>query len=152
MRANEIIYAGFWRRTVASLIDTVLSSLLVYPLLLKIYGPGYFSADALFLGWTDFLVSVGLPLAATVLLWKYRQSTPGKMAVGARVVDAATGAPLGLGRGLVRYLGYFVSLVPLGLGFLWVAFDPRKQGWHDKMAGSVVVRRSDAGDGTDAVQ
>ncbi len=39
----------------------------------------------------------------------------------------------------VRYLAYFVSLVPLGLGYLWVALDKRKQGWHDKIAGTVVI-------------
>ena len=42
---------------------------------------------------------------------------------------------------MIRYLGYYVSAIPFGLGLLWVAFDPRKQGWHDKMAGTVVVRR-----------
>ncbi len=40
-----------------------------------------------------------------------------------------------------RYLGYYVSIFALGVGFLWVAFDPRKQGWHDKMAGTVVIRK-----------
>lgn len=40
-----------------------------------------------------------------------------------------------------RYLGYFVSMLFLGLGCIWVAFDSRKQGWHDKLAGTVVVRR-----------
>ena len=41
---------------------------------------------------------------------------------------------------VIRYLGYYVSTIPLGLGLIWVAFDARKQGWHDKMAGTVVVR------------
>ena len=41
---------------------------------------------------------------------------------------------------VIRYLGYFVSTIPLGLGLLWVGFDRRKQGWHDKMANTVVVR------------
>ena len=40
-----------------------------------------------------------------------------------------------------RYLGYYVSTIPLMLGFLWVAFDARKQGWHDKMANTVVIRK-----------
>ncbi len=39
-----------------------------------------------------------------------------------------------------RYLGYFASTIPLCLGFLWIAFDKRKQGWHDKLAGTVVIR------------
>jgi uncharacterized RDD family membrane protein YckC len=39
-----------------------------------------------------------------------------------------------------RYLGYFVSAIPLFLGLIWVGIDGRKQGWHDKLAGTVVIR------------
>jgi uncharacterized RDD family membrane protein YckC len=85
-----------------------------------------------------------LPAVAIVLFWLYRQATPGKMAVSARVVDAKTGGPLGVGQSIVRYLGYFVSTIPFCLGLLWVAFDARKQGWHDKLAGTVVIRKRDA--------
>ena len=62
------------------------------------------------------------------------------MAIGARVVDAATGKAISVRQGIVRYLGYYVSILPLCLGLLWVGFDPRKQGFHDKLAGTVVVR------------
>lgn len=65
--------------------------------------------------------------------------------IGAKIVDAATGGnpqPMQL---VVRYIGYYVSALGLCLGFIWVAFDKRKQGWHDKMAGTVVVRRKDHG-------
>jgi uncharacterized RDD family membrane protein YckC len=62
------------------------------------------------------------------------------MAFGARVVDAQTGARLTTGQSIGRYLGYYVSIFSLGLGFAWVAVDPRKQGWHDKLAGTVVIR------------
>ena len=63
------------------------------------------------------------------------------MAISARVVDAKTGGRLTVGQSIGRYLGYFVSTIPFGLGLLWVAFDPKKQGWHDKLAGTVVVRK-----------
>jgi uncharacterized RDD family membrane protein YckC len=62
------------------------------------------------------------------------------MAVSARVVDAVTGKAPTIGQCIGRYLGYIVSTVPLGLGLIWVAFDARKQGWHDKLAGTVVIR------------
>jgi uncharacterized RDD family membrane protein YckC len=75
-----------------------------------------------------------------VLFWMYRQATPGKMAIGARIVDARTGRPPGTKQLVGRYLGYYVSTIPFCLGLIWVAFDPRKQGWHDKLAGTVVVR------------
>jgi len=81
-----------------------------------------------------------LPAIAVVLFWIYRQATPGKIAISARIVDARTGGKPSTKQLVVRYLGYYVSTVPLMLGILWVAFDPRKQGWHDKLAGTVVVR------------
>jgi len=67
-------------------------------------------------------------------------TTPGKIAIGARIVDARTGAKPSTGQLIGRYFGYYVSTIPLFLGLIWVAFDSRKQGWHDKLAGTVVVR------------
>ena len=138
--SDELEYVGFWPRVGASLIDTVLVSMICWPLLTFLYGWGYWDSDALIKGPADFLLTWVMPAAAIVLFWIYRQATPGKMAIGARIVDAETGEPPGAARLIVRYLGYFVSTVPFFLGLLWVAFDPRKQGWHDKMAGTVVVR------------
>jgi uncharacterized RDD family membrane protein YckC len=40
---------------------------------------------------------------------------------------------------VIRYLAYYVSLIPLGLGFFWIAWDDKKQGWHDKIAGTIVI-------------
>jgi len=51
------------------------------------------------------------------------------------MVDASTGSTLSLKQAILRYLGYFVALLSLGLGILWVAFDKRKQGWQDNLAG-----------------
>jgi uncharacterized RDD family membrane protein YckC len=93
-----------------------------------------------FAGPADFLVSWLLPSLAVIAFWMYRSATPGKMILGLRIVDAQSGAVLGLGQSAGRYLGYFVSTIPLFMGLVWVAFDPRKQGWHDKLAGTVVIR------------
>ena len=41
---------------------------------------------------------------------------------------------------IIRYLGYYVAMLPLFLGIIWVGIDKRKQGWHDKLAGTVVIR------------
>ncbi|MDA8443622.1 RDD family protein [Paracidovorax valerianellae] len=67
------------------------------------------------------------------------------MVIGARVVDAATGNSLTLGQSIGRYLACIVSMVPLCLGLFSVGFDGRKQGWHDKLAGTVVVRSKKRG-------
>lgn len=135
------IYAGFWIRFWASVIDSILVSLILTPLLIAVFGWDYFTSSRLGgYGFLDFILSWGLPTLAIVLLWVYKSTSPGKMFFSARIVDAETGGDLTVKQCVVRYLGYFVSLVPLGLGFLWIAFDSRKQGWHDKLAGTVVVR------------
>jgi len=144
MPADAVEYVGFWARLVASLIDTVLVLCVTFPLLVGVYGRSYLDAPAsgFVVGPADFIITWVLPAVAVVLFWLFRQATPGKMAISARVVDARTGGPLTVGQSIVRYLGYFVSTIPFGLGLLWVAFDPKKQGWHDKLAGTVVVRKA----------
>ena len=57
-----------------------------------------------------------------------------------RVVDADTGQALSTPQAIGRYLGYYVSILPLMLGIFWVGIDKKKQGFHDKLAGTVVVR------------
>ncbi len=135
-------YAGFWIRFWASVIDSVLISLIMMPLLVAVFGWDYFGSSRLAgYGPLDYTLSWGVPTLAIILFWVYKSSSPGKMFFSACIVDAKTGRNPSPRQCVVRYLGYFVSLVPLGLGFLWIAFDRRKQGWHDKLAGTVVVRR-----------
>ena len=145
MDSIELEYAGFWARVWAAAIDSVLVAVVVFPLLTWVYGGDYWLDPRLVKGPLDFMLSWVLPALAVVLFWTYRQATPGKMAIAARIVDATTGRPPGTRQLVVRYLGYFVSTIPFGLGLLWVAFDPRKQGWHDKLAGTVVVRPRNRG-------
>jgi uncharacterized RDD family membrane protein YckC len=57
-----------------------------------------------------------------------------------QVVGVADGNKIDVVRGLLRYVGIILSIIPLFLGLIWAAFDPRKQGWHDKMAQTVVIR------------
>ena len=114
--------------------------IIIFPLLTAIYGTAYWEAESFIQGPIDFLLSWVFPAIAVVLFWISRQATPGKMAVGARIVDAKTGGKASTGQLLGRYAGYYVAAIPILLGLFWVAFDPRKQGWHDKLAGTVVVR------------
>ena len=67
------------------------------------------------------------------------------MVLKVKVVDAKTGSAPTIRQSVIRYIGYYVSLLPLGLGFLWVLWDTKKQGWHDKMAGTVVIRPKNKG-------
>jgi uncharacterized RDD family membrane protein YckC len=146
--AGSVEYAGFWIRVLAVFIDSILILCVMIPLLGAIYGWDYFlnflepldESRSLISSGTDFFISYVLPAVATIVFWKTRQATPGKMMLSMKIVDAETGGPMSGGQAVGRYFAYFVSLIFM-LGYLWVAFDPRKQSWHDKLAGTVVVVR-----------
>ncbi len=137
-------YAGFWRRLAAWFIDTVLFGLLLallHRLLALGEGVGMMMGEGRLLVYGHFnLLDNLLALVLTVALWVRFMGTPGKLLLGCQVVDARSGRPLGVGQAVLRYFGYLLSLLPFGLGFLWIAFDRRKQGFHDKLAKTVVLR------------
>ena len=125
-------YAGFWRRFGAMLVDSVIYSVLLALLL----GPRYVDSNVFSL---EGMVSNGIALILTIFLWIRYLGTPGKLLFGCQVVDADSGEPMTLKQALIRYLGYFVSIMSLFIGFLWICWDKRKQGFHDKMANTVVL-------------
>jgi uncharacterized RDD family membrane protein YckC len=165
---REPQYVGFWPRFVAFLVDSLVVSVVLAPLMIALYGAGYFdklnaelaallvssgdpNADALRILETlsrpdSALMALGdirvqIAFAVTIILfWRFRGATPGKMLVRARIVTADGLAQPSTARLIGRFLAYFVSILGFCLGFLWIAFDRRKQGWHDKIAGTVVVR------------
>lgn len=140
METSDLEYVGFWARVGASIIDTLLMGIIVLPLLIAVYGEAYWTEEKVLHGPVDFLLSWVFPAIAVITFWIAKQATPGKMAISARIVDAQTGGKPSNAQLIGRYFGYFVSTIPLFLGLIWVAFDARKQGWHDKLAGTVVVR------------
>ena len=147
MQNKPLEYAGFWVRTGASIIDTILIMLITVPLIVSIYGWSYFDGENtdIIAGPADFLISWVLPAIAVIAFWIIKQATPGKMAISAKIVDATSGNPATPSQLIGRYFAYFVSMLPLCLGFVWVAFDKRKQGWHDKLAGTVVIKEANTG-------
>ncbi|QPJ62933.1 MAG: RDD family protein [Candidatus Nitronauta litoralis] len=132
---QEENYAGFWIRAVAVLIDVVIMIVVLGIPLAFIFGgplePGS-GADVLF----NYIV----PFALTVFFWLKYLGTPGKMILKLKVVDKDTHQALSMGQAVGRYFAYIIAILPLFLGFIWIAFDENKQGWHDKLAGSVVLR------------
>ena len=144
---HDLEYAGFWMRVWATIIDSVLIAVITTTILLAIYGTQYFESEKLIEGPMDFLISWVLPAIAIITFWVYRAATPGKMAISSKIVDAQTGGQPSTGRFVGRYFAYFISALPLLLGYIWVAFDKKKQGWHDKLSGTVVVRNKNNGPG-----
>jgi uncharacterized RDD family membrane protein YckC len=147
MDMTDLEYVGFWPRVLATIIDTLVISLALAPFANHVVNINIEAIDldrppstSQLLGQLFDPWSFGIMAIVVLLFWLARQATPGKMVISARIVDARTGGkPSGM-QLLLRYLGYYVSMFGLGLGFIWVAFDARKQAWHDKMANTVVVR------------
>lgn len=145
-QAQEPEYVGFWIRFAAFLINNVLI-LLVGAIALLVYGPELIDQPlgSLFLNLAIELANSKTlaPLTALVFVafWIFSSAEPGKMVFSAVIVRASDHGKPRNWQLIVRYLGYYVSLLPFGLGFFWIGWDRRKQGWHDKMAGTVVIRK-----------
>ena len=147
---NEVVYIGFWKRFIGFLVNSVLITLMMSPLGVILFDEirisDYDLADQqqviALLAAMSRQSGIEIAVAGTlfVLFWIFRNAEPGKMIFRAVIVDASSHAPATSGQYLLRYLGYYISLIPFGLGFLWVGIDPRKQGWHDKIASTVVIK------------
>jgi uncharacterized RDD family membrane protein YckC len=138
---EEYEYAGFWIRVGATFIDVFLLSIILLPLTMMVYGDLTWKREGLILGFADFLINYVLPFVATILFWLYKSATPGKMVLNIKVVDADTGEKLSVGQSIGRYFAYIPAMAILMIGIIWVVFDKRKQGWHDKLAKTVVIRK-----------
>ena len=90
-------------------------------------------------GGVSVLLNYILPAIVVIIFWTYKSATPGKLLLKIRIVDAKTGGKPSTVQWLIRYIGYYVSAFVFMLGFIWVGFDRRKQGWHDKLASTVVI-------------
>jgi len=121
--------AGFWVRLGATFLDVILVAILVS-----------FVGGMLHRLQVD--LEEGLPLWFAiyfVVLWATKGTTLGGIICGLKVVRLDD-RPLDWSVAIVRGLSAFLSLAVAGLGFIWVAFDDDKQSWHDKIAGTTIVK------------
>ena len=147
---QEVRYLGFWARFAAFLIDSTVASIALAPLVTHLVGEiiltDYNFADPdelrvlLFKLTNQLMLDLAFMGVIFILLWIFFNATPGKMLFKSVIVDAKTLQAPRAWQNILRYLAYFLSIIPFGLGFLWIGFDSRKQGWHDKIAGTVVIR------------
>jgi uncharacterized RDD family membrane protein YckC len=128
-------YAGFWRRVAAYILDGIIISIVLVPLSLVLRDP-------------EQQATVYYPVS-TAVSWLYfalmessaRQATVGKMALGMVVTDL-DGNKIGFGRATGRYFAKILSALILAIGFIMVAFTQKKQGLHDMIASTLVVKRA----------
>lgn len=133
---TQVRYGGFWLRFVAYLIDAVILNIVFIPLgfIMGAFDPSAgpdptFNIIAVIAGW----------LYEALMVSSASQATLGKMAVGLKVTRA-DGSRLTFGRATGRFFGKIVSAIILLIGFIMIAFTARKQGLHDMMADTLVVR------------
>ena len=149
MNTDAVQFAGFWRRLGAALIDLVLVMTLTAPLLYLLYGQAYFSwlsEHPELLNYYDLwetLLTRVLPVAALILFWTRTGATPGKRLMHCKIVDARTHQLPSIKQAIIRFICYAVSSLPFNLGFFWIGWDKRKQGFHDKLARTVVLYAPD---------
>ena len=145
-------YAGFWIRFVAYIIDGILCGIVV-AIVIGVSGgitvtcpagtinPTTSCADGVVSYSPIVWIMYALIAVYFIVLWAVG-GTLGQRALGIRVVDATSGKPIGIGRAIVRFVGYIISAAVIYIGLMWAGWDPRKQGWHDKMAHSVCLRNA----------
>jgi uncharacterized RDD family membrane protein YckC len=151
--ASHVVYAGFWKRVAASLIDAcilMLASWIVQmPLFLilgaglgsMVDGSGFSDEYAMVLVGIGYLISFAVPLF--YFAWMHAsslQASIGKLAIGIKVVDGR-GARIGFWRAFARYFAYLLSGLLLGVGHLLAAFTDRKRALQDMLCDTLVVDR-----------
>lgn len=135
--------AGFGRRLVATLVDGILLTILGY-IIGALLGQDVTTVDdATGISAIDGPTN-GISLLLQLAYHVYFEggasgATPGKRLLSIRVIDARGGGPIGYGRAFIRWIGRFVSALPLLLGYFWMLWDGNKQTWHDKFSNAIVV-------------
>jgi predicted Zn finger-like uncharacterized protein len=141
---NEQSYAGFWIRVLAYMIDSILLVTVQTALSLLINMTigmlGIATEGDPAINTIIWLFGAVLSISYAVFFTGYCGQTPGKMALRIKVIRT-DGNPVNYGRAALReVLGKFISSILLGIGYLMVAFDNRKQGLHDKIADTYVIK------------
>lgn len=135
--AGQLVYAGFWRRLLATLIDFFLLLTFLLPLYLIIKGLPL-SLSLVANHWAFNLVwFVGL-----IVFWSASGATPGKRLLNCKVVKINkdnTLSNLNFTTSLLRALAYIISAIPLYGGFIWIAFDKKKRAFHDMILKTAVI-------------
>jgi uncharacterized RDD family membrane protein YckC len=160
------IYASFNIRSFAGMIDLSLILLLLMPILLNIsklfYGnlqnpllvnSGELSVPELMdiLFQSQYIYALSLDYLANFIIlgmifiasWQRFSCTPGKWLMRMRIVDEKTLQKPTFKQFLIRYAAYIISTIPLTIGFIWVMWSSKRQGWHDIIAKTVVIKVED---------
>jgi uncharacterized RDD family membrane protein YckC len=142
--AAGLRYGGFWVRFLAIILDGIVITVITSALAVFALGGNMMvnttAAGAVSINYTTNAFGALIGLVYFVGFWGWRGQTPGMIPFNMRIVMADDGSKPDWVRMLLRYVGLLISIAIFFLGVIWAGFDRRKQGWHDKIAGTVVVR------------
>ena len=142
------VFGGAGERLVAYIIDIVITGVIVIAIALiggLIIGAGAASNSGFLAGTGAIVLLFALiivPLAYFPWFWARDGATPGMKMFGLHVVRDRDGGPISGGQAILRLIGYWVDGIVFYLGYIWILIDKRKRGWHDLIAGTVVVKKA----------
>jgi uncharacterized RDD family membrane protein YckC len=135
--APGVAFADHGERLIAYIIDIVVTFGII--IVLAIVG-GLLAATVPILSIIPFLAIVVIPLVYFPYYWAKSGQTPGMKQQGIKVVRDRDGGPITMGTAILRLIGYWVSGLVFYIGYIWIFIDKRRRGWHDLIAGTVVVK------------
>jgi uncharacterized RDD family membrane protein YckC len=150
--APGVRYASSGGRLIAYIIDNIIVGFVVgifYFLGIVVIAGGGASVDSAGnatlgagagLGFLIVIIGVIIGLLWKPFFWSRGGQTPGYKILGMRLVRSADGGPVGFGTAILRLIGYAISAFVFYLGFIWILFDAKHQGWHDKIANTLVIQ------------
>ena len=123
---KNVEYVGFVDRFLAAFIDGIVLFIFQFPFIFE-----------------GFALSFAVPFVYFVAFWATKQRTPGYMVISARIIDETTGRAPSAGQCLVRFLMKgFLAVLTLGIFYFFISCDPKKQAWHDHIAGTAVIKQN----------
>jgi uncharacterized RDD family membrane protein YckC len=135
--APGIAFGGPGERLVAYIVDLIIIGVAVVAIVIL---GGIMTFVLPVVGILSLIVGiVVVPLIYFPYYWSSTGQTPGMKMMGIKVVRDRDGGPVTSGQAILRLLGYWVSGFVFYLGYIWIFVDKRKRGWHDLIAGTVVV-------------
>jgi len=132
----EFKYAGFWIRLLALFLDWFIFLGIIGYLLFgsEVTKIGNGSINVNYSGW-----KIIVPFLYFIIFWIWLGATPGKLLCRIKIIEI-NGGKLSWQKALIRFFSYILSAAALFIGFIWAAFDPKKQAWHDKIAKTYVIK------------
>lgn len=132
--SEGVKYAGFWIRFLALLIDIIILSIIALIFFWN-QATEEWAISVSYNGWQMII-----PILYILWFWIWKWATPWKMACGIKIIETDW-AKLSWAKALVRYFSTILSALVFFIGFIWAAFDSKKQTWHDKIADTYVIKK-----------